>query len=69
MLELPVIAWIGALSYSLYLWQEPFFEHGVSPSWCPFPASLAFAFAAAAASHYLVEKPALRAGRRMLGLA
>jgi peptidoglycan/LPS O-acetylase OafA/YrhL len=68
-LELPALVWIGTLSYSLYLWQEPFVNHGTAPSWCPFPANLAFALAATALSHYLIEKPVLRAGRRMLGLA
>jgi peptidoglycan/LPS O-acetylase OafA/YrhL len=66
-LEQPALVWVGTLSYSLYLWQEPFMNH--ETSWCPFPANIAFAFAAAAISHYLIEKPVLRAGRRMLGLA
>ncbi len=49
------IEWLGRISYSLYLWQEPF---------CPNPRfrpayAIAFAFAAAIISYYAVERPAL----------
>lgn len=49
------IEWLGRISYSLYLWQEPF---------CPNPRfrpayGIAFATAAAVVSYYAVERPAL----------
>jgi peptidoglycan/LPS O-acetylase OafA/YrhL len=51
---------VGVLSYSLYLWQEPFLD----PSSPYRPSALfykvVFAFAAAALSYYLVEKPFLK---------
>jgi peptidoglycan/LPS O-acetylase OafA/YrhL len=51
------IAWIGALSYSLYLWQQPFLNrsgHGVLTS---FPVNLFAALICATASYYFVEAP------------
>jgi peptidoglycan/LPS O-acetylase OafA/YrhL len=55
---------IGVISYSLYLWQQLF----LAPPDCelrfPFPASILFVLAAAEASHFLVEQPFVRLGRR-----
>lgn len=54
------LVWIGLLSYSLYLWQQPFLDRH-SDAWVTaFPINLIFAFAAAAASYYLIEQPSLR---------
>jgi peptidoglycan/LPS O-acetylase OafA/YrhL len=54
----PFVA-IGVLSYSLYLWQEPFLFFR-NESWIgSFPQNIAFAFAAALASYWLVERPFL----------
>ncbi len=62
-LELPAFAWIGRLSYSLYLWQELFLVQGFkSPS---LPLNLALTLAAACASYYLIERPMIRLGRSM----
>ena len=48
------IGWVGAISYSLYIWQQPFYysieKYGALPM-------AAFAFAVAALSYYLVENP------------
>jgi peptidoglycan/LPS O-acetylase OafA/YrhL len=57
------IAWIGTLSYSLYLWQQPFLNRTSHLSWNHFPANLGLAVAAAVMSLYLVEKPILRFNR------
>jgi peptidoglycan/LPS O-acetylase OafA/YrhL len=65
-LEHPALVWVGTLSYSLYLWQEPFLNRHAHAWWCTFPANVAFAFAAATLSYYLIEKPVLRAGRRWM---
>jgi peptidoglycan/LPS O-acetylase OafA/YrhL len=71
-LELPPLAWLGRISYSVYLWQEVFFvwddarsaSLGVlqSPPW-----RLMLVLACAAASYYAIEKPTLRLGARVLG--
>jgi peptidoglycan/LPS O-acetylase OafA/YrhL len=48
------IGWVGVISYSLYIWQQPFYysieHHGAA-------AMAAFAFAVAVVSFYLVENP------------
>ena len=59
-LNLTPIAYIGTLSYSLYLWQEPFLNPMDDSRYhTGFPQNLAFAFAAALASYYLIECPFL----------
>ncbi len=50
---------VGVLSYSLYLWQEPFLYFR-GTSWATaFPQNIVLAFAAATASYFLVERPFL----------
>ncbi len=62
----PAIAWIGRLSYSLYLWQTFFTHHldvevfGHNGWWDTFPTSWLCILAVAAFSYYVVERPALR---------
>ncbi len=58
------VAFVGVLSYSLYLWQQPFLDRYSHSFLNRFPLSIALAFAAALASHYLVEKPFLRIKKR-----
>jgi peptidoglycan/LPS O-acetylase OafA/YrhL len=59
------IAFIGTLSYSLYLWQEVFLDRH-SGSWMnAFPQNLLFAFFAALASYFLVERAFIRWRRRL----
>lgn len=53
------LVWLGTLSYSLYLWQEPFLNHFRPSRATTYPLNLALAFACAVASYYLVEKPIL----------
>jgi peptidoglycan/LPS O-acetylase OafA/YrhL len=59
------LVYIGVMSYSLYLWQEPFLnfrsEHWLSS----FPQNLVLAFLAAWASHRWIEKPFLRIKDRL----
>jgi peptidoglycan/LPS O-acetylase OafA/YrhL len=53
-----VLAWTGLLSYSLYLWQQPFllFDGPLNYFW----ARILLTFAAAYASYSFIEKPILR---------
>jgi peptidoglycan/LPS O-acetylase OafA/YrhL len=54
------MAAIGVLSYSLYLWQEPFLFYKSTAWVASFPQNVFFAFAAAIASYYCIERPFLR---------
>jgi len=54
------MAFVGVLSYSLYLWQQPFLNRDGSALWNVFPVNLALAFLFALASYTLVERPFLR---------
>ena len=55
-LNTPPVAWLGKISYSLYLWQQ-LFVFGTHPRpWY----DIFFAMAMAAASYYAVEQPMLR---------
>ncbi len=66
----PVFIWHGLISYSLYLWQEPFlntFDVGFATT---FPLNVALAYGAAILSYTCVEKPARRAlGKLAQGVA
>jgi len=59
-LEWTPLVWIGTLSYSLYLWQQPFVNRYADNWFSSFPVHVGLALCAATASHYLVEKPFLR---------
>ena len=66
-LNLSMIAWIGSISYSLYLWQQPFL-HSFSdsaPWWQRLPANVALAVLAAMTCHYLIERPFLKLKSRL----
>ena len=61
-------AWLGRVSYSLYLWQQLFLTPGwqlTSSWWRHWPWNLAAALGAAILSHHLIEQPLIRAGRRL----
>lgn len=55
---------LGVLSYSLYLWQNPFLLGSANSVWTSYPYNLGFAFAAALASYFLIEKPFLQLKER-----
>jgi peptidoglycan/LPS O-acetylase OafA/YrhL len=59
-LEHPLAIRIGALSYSLYLWQQLFLNRHSTAWITAFPVNVLFAFAAAALSYRLIETPFLR---------
>ena len=57
------LAWLGRLSYSLYLWKQPYAPEvpGVQPAWFrEYPQCLFLAGIMALFSYYLVERPLLR---------
>ena len=58
------LSFTGVLSYSLYLWQQPFLDRESDAFFCRFPQNIACAVAAALVSYYLIEKPALRLRHR-----
>jgi len=66
------IRYVGVLSYSLYIWQQPFlnatnsYGFAAAPLVLQFPFNIAAAFAAAALSYHALEKPllSLRSGLR-----
>jgi len=59
------VAFVGVLSYSLYLWQQPFINRN-SGAWInAFPQNLIFAVAAALCSYFLLEKTFLRLRSRL----
>jgi len=60
----PALVWIGVLSYSLYLWQQPFIDRYSTAWFAAFPTNVLLAVAFAALSHYGVEKPFLRLRER-----
>jgi peptidoglycan/LPS O-acetylase OafA/YrhL len=55
---------VGVISYSLYLWQQPFL-HKTSNVLQSFPLNVVLAFALACVSYYLVERPFLRIRKRL----
>lgn len=59
------IVFLGVLSYSLYLWQQLFLDYQSSAWMDAFPQNLMFAFLAALASLFLIERPFLRLRGRL----
>lgn len=59
------VAWVGRLSYSLYLWQQLFLCRHHATWFTSFPTNLLLVFLAATLSYYLVEQPLLRLRDRL----
>ena len=53
------VVFVGTISFSLYLWQQPFANPDL-PVAHAFPLGIAWALMAASASYFVVEKPFLR---------
>lgn len=58
------MVWLGTLSYSFYLWQQPFLNRASNAWWTAFPQNLLLALACAVGSYYGVEKPFLELRER-----
>jgi peptidoglycan/LPS O-acetylase OafA/YrhL len=54
------VAAVGVISYSIYLWQEPFLFVSRSAWWQAPPANIGLTLLAATASYVLIERPCLR---------
>ena len=62
-LNVAPVMWLGRISYSLYLWQEPFFFSQTRPS----VYKLLLGVGLACLSYYMIEQPVLRLrGRKTL---
>jgi peptidoglycan/LPS O-acetylase OafA/YrhL len=59
------LVFVGWLSYSLYLWQQPFLNRGSASGVAAFPLNLALAVALALVSYFAIEQPSLRLRRRI----
>lgn len=59
------VTWIGRLSYSLYLWQQPFLYGNASRWWERLPLNVLLVFLFAAGSYYFIEQPALTLRTRL----
>ena len=64
LLNHPVLVSFGAMSYSLYLWQQPFLNRASVSPFAAFPVNVALALAAALLSYQLVELPVRRLAAR-----
>jgi peptidoglycan/LPS O-acetylase OafA/YrhL len=64
LLNSPPVMWLGAISYSLYLWQQLFLDRSSSAPWAAFPLNLVFSLVLAAASYHLIEQPGLKIRER-----
>lgn len=65
----PILAWIGRISYGLYLWHYPVFK-GVryvrAPWWVQLMTAFALSFAIAFLSYFAFERPILRLKKHFL---
>ncbi|HLJ48806.1 MAG TPA: acyltransferase [Bryobacteraceae bacterium] len=57
LLDWKPMVWGGEISYSLYLWQQPFLNREVHSVFTAFPWNIMIALAIACLSFYLVEEP------------
>ena len=66
-LNAPPIAFIGVISYSIYLWQQLFLNRYSTSVVATFPLNIILVAVSALASFYLVERPSLRMRHRLEG--
>ena len=65
LLNTRALVFIGVLSYSLYLWQQPFLNRYSAAAANQFPQNIALAIALAVLCYYCVERPALNLRHRI----
>ena len=61
------LVFVGWISYSLYLWQQPFLNRDSSAPTAQFPLNIILTFALALASYYVIERPSLQLRKRLEG--
>ena len=59
------LVFAGWISYSLYLWQQPFLNRASNADIASFPLNLALAVVCALASYFLIERPSLALRKRV----
>ena len=59
------LVFIGTLSYSIYLWQQPFLNRDSGAVTARFPYNLSLAILAALTSYFVVERPTLALRERL----
>jgi peptidoglycan/LPS O-acetylase OafA/YrhL len=59
-LNTPVLAWIGTISYSLYLWQQIFLNPDPHAYAAHVPINVALVLLVSVISYYAIEQPGLR---------
>ena len=69
-LNLRPVAFVGVLSYSIYIWQQLYFTNARSVGWpelglLEFPGNIAAATVTGAASYILLERPLLRLRKKL----
>jgi peptidoglycan/LPS O-acetylase OafA/YrhL len=66
MLQIRPLAWIGKVSYGLYVWQEFFLTPGTNVLWMQrFPVNLLVLSVVVAVSYFWIEIPLMNLGRRL----
>lgn len=59
------LVFVGMMSYSLYLWQQPFLYRDSPAAVAAFPLNIVLAIACALGSYYIIERPSLQLRRRI----
>jgi peptidoglycan/LPS O-acetylase OafA/YrhL len=60
------VAWLGRMSFSLYLWQQIFCWNTTGAAWTRWPWNVCLAMTMACVSYYAVERPALYVRDRLM---
>lgn len=69
LLNSPPAIWLGGMSYSLYLWQEPFLNSWVRDWYASWPINIVLTFLFACFSFYVIEKPIMQRKKAQLSKA
>jgi peptidoglycan/LPS O-acetylase OafA/YrhL len=59
------VAFVGVISYSIYLWQQLFLNRYSTALACSFPLNILLVAAASMASFYMIERPSLQVRHRL----